>query len=147
MLGQPYPHQLFRCKDGWIAIQASERHQHALFMEMVGSPEWAAERRFGSRLDMNDEHADEVDALLAPWFEARTRQEIFEECRARNIPAAPVRTVADVRADADLQASGAFETFEGATGVELTLPAPPVRFAEAEPTPPGPVPPLPREQR
>ena len=147
VLGQPYPHQLFRCKDGWIAIQASERHQHALFMEMVGSPEWAAERRFGSRLDMNDEHADEVDALLAPWFEARTCQEIFEECRARNIPAAPVRTVADVRADADLQASGAFETFEGATGVELTLPAPPVRFAEAEPTPPGPVPPPPREAR
>ncbi len=143
VLGQPYPHQLFRCSDGWIAIQASERHQHQLFIEMVGSPEWAAERRFGSRLDMNDRHADEVDAQLAPWFEARTRQQVFEECRARNIPAAPVRTVADVRADADLQSIGAFETFEGASGVELTLPAPPFRFTEADLAPPGPVPPPP----
>lgn len=143
VLGQPYPHQLFRCSDGWIAIQASERHQHQLFIEMVGSPGWAAERRFGSRLDMNDRHADEVDAQLAPWFEARTRQQVFDECRARNIPAAPVRSVADVRADADLQAAGAFERFEGASGVELTLPAPPFRFAEAELAPPGPVPPPP----
>ena len=140
VLGQPYPHQLFRCADGWIAIQASERHQHERFMEMVGSPGWAAERRFGSRLDMNDQHADEVDALLAPWFEARTREQIFEQCRARNIPAAPVRSVADVRADPDLQASDAFERFEGASGVALTLPAPPYRFAEAELAPPGPVP-------
>ena len=140
VLGQPYPHQLFRCGDGWIAIQASERHQHERFIEMVGSPAWAAERRFGSRLDMNDEHAEEVDALLAPWFDARTREQIFEDCRARNIPAAPVRSVADVRADPDLQAASAFETFEGATGVELTLPAPPYRFAKADLMPPGPVP-------
>ena len=145
VLGQPYPHQLFRCSDGWIAIQASERHQHQRFIDMVGSPQWAAERRFGSRLDMNDRHADEVDALLAPWFEARTREQVFEECRARNIPAAPVRSVADVRADADLQASGAFERFEGASGVGLTLPAPPYRFAEAALAPPGPVPPPPPE--
>lgn len=143
VLGQPYPHQLFRCADGWIAIQASERSQHERFIEMVGAPAWAAGRRFGSRLDMNDRHADEIDALLAPWFRARTREEIFAECRARRIPAAPVRSVADVRADPDLRAAGAFETFEGATGARLTLPAPPYRFDGAAIAPPGPVPPPP----
>ena len=147
VLGQPYPHQLFRCSDGWIAIQASERHQFQLFIEMVGSPQWAAERRYGSRLTMNDEHAEQVDAELAPWFEARTRQQVYEECQARNIPAAPVRTVADVRADPDLttpapEGLGAFETYEGAAGVDVTVPAPPFRFANASVRPPGPAPTL-----
>ena len=41
VLGQPYPHSLFRCKDGWIALQASERHQYDQLIEMVGSPQWA----------------------------------------------------------------------------------------------------------
>lgn len=147
VLGQPYPHQLFRCSDGWIAIQASERHQHERFIEMVGSPDWAKERRFGSRLDMNDLHAEEIDTLLAPWFEARTRQQIFKECLSRNIPSAPVRNVADVRADTDLQASGAFETYLGASGIELTLPSPPYRFAEADIVPPASVPQPPSESK
>lgn len=145
VLGQPYPHQLFRCKDGWIAIQASERHQHELFIEMVGSPAWAAERRYGSRLTMNDEHAEEVDAELAPWFEARSRQQVYEECRRRNIPAAPVRTVADMRTDPDLEELDALETYEGAAGITVTVPAPPFRFRKAVIRPPGPVPRLPGE--
>lgn len=140
LLGQPYPHQLFRCKDGWIAIQGSERRQYDAFIEMVGSPDWAAERRFGSRLTMNFKHADEIDELLAPWFMERTREEIFRECRARRIPAAPVRTLAEVRADPDVAEHGDLEQFTGATGVEVTVPAPPFRFRNSRLTGPGPVP-------
>jgi crotonobetainyl-CoA:carnitine CoA-transferase CaiB-like acyl-CoA transferase len=140
VLGQPYPHQLFRCSDGWIAIQASERHQFEQFIEMVGSPTWAKERRFGSRLDMNDENGAKVDAELAPWFETRTRAEVHEECRRRNIPAAPVRTMADVRADPDLDELAVLETYEGAAGVPVIVPAPPFRFREATLAPAGAVP-------
>lgn len=144
VLGQPYPHQLFRCSDGWIAIQASERRQYDAFIEMVGSPEWAPERRFGSRLTMNFQHADEIDALLAPWFEQRTREEIFAECRARRIPAAPVHSVEEARSDPGLVDGGRFERYAGATGVELTVPAPPFRFRSARLAAPGPVPAEPR---
>lgn len=140
LLGQPYPHQLFRCRDGWIAIQGSERRQYDAFIEMVGSPDWAAERRFGSRLTMNFKHADEIDALLAPWFMERTRDEIFAECRARKIPAAPVRSISEVRSDPDMAAHGDLEHFTGATGVEVTVPAPPFRFRNSALAPPGPVP-------
>ena len=143
VLGQPYPHSIFRCKDGWIAVQASERHQFDQFIEMVGSPQWAIEWKFGNRMRMNNKHADEIDALLADWFSSRTRQEIFAECRRRKIPAAPVRNVSEVRADPDLVSRGVFETYTGATGVEVTVPVPPFRFRNAGLTPPGPVPPPP----
>ena len=143
VLGQPYPHSIFRCKDGWIAVQASERHQYNQFMEMVGNPQWAMDWKFGNRMRMNNKHADEIDTLLADWFGSRTRQEIFAECRRRKIPAAPVRNVSEVRADPDLVSRGVFETYTGATGVEVTVPVPPFRFRNAGLTPPGPVPPPP----
>lgn len=142
VLGQPYPHQLFRCQDGFIAMQASERHQYQAFLDMVGNPDWAVERRFGSRLEMNTRHADEIDELLAPWFMSRTREEIFAECRQRKIPAAPVYTVADVRDQQTLRERGCLESYLGATGVEVTAPTPPFRFRSATLAPVGPVPPL-----
>lgn len=145
VLGQPYPHQLFRCGDGWIAVQASERHQWESFVEMVGSPDFLTDRRFGSRMEMNFKHADEIDRLLAPWFLARTRAEIFEQCRARRIPAAPVRGLAEVRADAELAEIGAFETYPNASGVPITVPTPPFRFRNAQLEPAGEVPALPTE--
>lgn len=138
--GQPYPHQLFRCSDGWIALQASEKAQYEQFLEMVGSPEWAVQRRFGNRMEMNAKHADEIDELLAPWFTARTRDEVFAECRRRRIPAAPVRSIDEVRVDPVLVSRGAFEQYPGGTGVEVTVPAPPFRFRHADLVPPGPVP-------
>ena len=147
VLGQPYPHSLFRCKDGWIALQASERHQYDQLIEMVGSPQWAIDRKFGNRMQMNNEHADEIDALLENWFRSRTRQEIFAECRRRKIPAAPVRNVSEARTDPDLVSRRAFETYTGATGVDVTVPAPPFRFRHASLVPPGPVPPLPGPDR
>ena len=131
VLGQPYPHQLFRCADGWIAVQASERHQWDSFVEMVGSPDFLTDRRFGSRMEMNFKHADELDLLLAPWFLARTRAEIFEQCRARRIPAAPVRGLREVRADPELAEIEAFETYTGASGLPVTVPTPPFRFRNA----------------
>jgi crotonobetainyl-CoA:carnitine CoA-transferase CaiB-like acyl-CoA transferase len=142
VLGQPYPHQLFRCKDGWIAVQASETHQFNQFVEMVGSPDFIVERQFGTRMAMNNEHADEIDERLAPWFLARTREEIFAECRRRRIPAAPVHSVAEARADDALNSRGCLETYTGATGVDVTVPVPPLRFASAELRPAGPVPTL-----
>jgi CoA:oxalate CoA-transferase len=140
VLGQPYPHQLFRCKDGWIAIQGSERKQYDEFVDMVGSPEWASDRRFGSRMEMNFRHADEIDELLAPWFMQRTTAEIFAECRKRKIPAAPVRSISQVREDPDIQVRGELESFRGASGVEVTVPAPPFRFRSATLRPAGPAP-------
>lgn len=140
VLGLPYPHQLFQCKDGWIAIEPGRRRRYDDFIEMVGSPDWALERRFGSRLTMNNEHADEVDELLAPWFMARTRDEIFQECMKRNIPAAPVQSIGEVREDPALVDRGCFETYEGALGDEVRVPAPPYRFKNADLKAPGPVP-------
>jgi crotonobetainyl-CoA:carnitine CoA-transferase CaiB-like acyl-CoA transferase len=140
VLGQPYPHQLFRCKDGWMAVQASEPHQFNQLVEMLGSPDFIVERHFGTRMEMNNRHADEVDERLAPWFMARTREEIFAECRRRRIPAAPVHSVEEARSDEALNARNCFETYTGGTGVEVTVPRLPLRFASAELRPAGPVP-------
>lgn len=138
--GQPYPHQLFSCKDGWISVQGSERHQFEQLVEMVGAPEWLTDGRFGTRMNMNNSHADEIDELMRPWFMERTRQEIFAECRNRKIPAAPVHTIEEARTDSNLVDRACFESYEGATGVEISVPRIPLRFESASLRPAGSVP-------
>ncbi len=145
LLGQPYPHQLFECKDGLIAVQASERHQFDNLVAMVGSPGFLLDRRFGTRMEMNNEHADEIDALLAPWFMSRTRVEIFAECQRRGVPAAPVNSLEEARRHPALLARESFETYRGATGTPVTVPRFPAKFANAEIRPAGDVPPPARD--
>ena len=140
LLGQPYPHQLFECKDGLIAVQASERHQFDQLVKMVDSPDFMTDRRFGTRMQMNNQHADELDALLAPWFMARTRAEIFKVCLAFGIPAAPVQSLDEARKHPALIARDSFESYRGATGKRVTVPRMPMRFANAEIRPTADVP-------
>ncbi|MPZ24348.1 MAG: hypothetical protein GEU28_12620 [Dehalococcoidia bacterium] len=82
-----YPHQLFRCADGWVAVDCAEGRQWRRFLEVVGHPEWSKEPNFKDRRALD---ADRTDALLSDWFQARTRDEVFAACRAAAIPAAPV---------------------------------------------------------
>lgn len=89
-----YPHQLFRCKDGWIAVDCAEGRQWRSFLQITGHPEWIDDPAFRNRRDLVP--AD-VDKLLAPWLEDRTRDEVFRECVAARIPAAPVLTIEEVR--------------------------------------------------
>lgn len=126
--GQPFPHCLFRCSDGWIAIQASERDQFAQFVEMLGHPTWLMDRKFGSRLDMGSTNAAAVEHEAAAWFEGKSRAEVFDACRRHRIPAAPVRSIAEVLGDQSLMADGALVTSETSEKRSVTLPSFPAWF-------------------
>jgi hypothetical protein len=109
-------------------VQASERKQFAAFVEMLGYPEWLTDHRFGSRLDMGNKNADVVEAHAAPWFATRLRSEVFAACRARGIPAAPVRSIGEVLADEALAADGAIVEVETSDGRRMKVPWFPARF-------------------
>jgi crotonobetainyl-CoA:carnitine CoA-transferase CaiB-like acyl-CoA transferase len=49
-------------------------------------------------------HADELYQRVKPWLDARTRDEIVEEAQAWRLPAAPIHTIEDRLADAQLEA-------------------------------------------
>lgn len=106
--GQPYPRTIYRCKDGYFAIQCGEsRHWQAL-LRMIGREDLAANPLFANRFKANDEHGDACDALIEPWFAARTKETVLQHCLEHRIPGAPVYDVAEVVAHPHLADRGYF---------------------------------------
>lgn len=131
LLGIPYPHTVLPCKDGYVALQASERKQWERFVEMVGLPGLATDPRYQDRLANNERYADELDALLAPWLMARTKEEIFAICREYRIAGAPLKTVEEIVNDEHLRERDFFVQIDTPETGPLPYPGLPFRFSAA----------------
>jgi len=110
---RPYP-----TRDGYISALIYNDKQWSAFVQAV-QPEWASEPIFAT-LELRARHIDITYARLADTFRERTTQEWLELFRAHDIPAAPLRTPAELLDDPHLNAVGFFETVNTAFG--------PVRF-------------------
>ncbi|MEO5739018.1 MAG: CoA transferase [Vicinamibacterales bacterium] len=106
--GQPYPRTIFRCKDGYFAIQCGESRHWQGFLRMIGREDLLQHPLFANRFKANDEHGDACDALIEPWFRARAKDEILRECLEHKIPGAPVYDVREVVEHPHLRARGYF---------------------------------------
>ncbi len=94
--GQPYPRTIFPCKGGFFAIQCGESRHWKSFLRMIGREDFATHAIFANRFKANDEHGDACDALVAPWFLSRTKDEILRHCLEHKIPGAPVYDIREV---------------------------------------------------
>ena len=108
VLGQPYPRTLFRCKDGYFAIQCGESRHWQSFLRMIGREELATDPMFANRFRANDEHGDACDARIEPWFSSRTKDEILQQCLEHRIPGAPVYDIREVVQHPHLKQRGYF---------------------------------------
>lgn len=106
--GQPYPRTLYRCKDGFFAIQCGESKHWQSLLGMLGRHDLATHALFANRFKANDEHGDACDALVEPWFLSRTKAEILEQCLRHRIPGAPVYDIREVARHPHLGERGYF---------------------------------------
>jgi crotonobetainyl-CoA:carnitine CoA-transferase CaiB-like acyl-CoA transferase len=112
--GIPYsvPRGTWQCADEhWVAVSTSAESVAARVMELIG---------FGDRADLATFHGriaarDEVDARMADWIGARTRDEVLAAFEAAHAAAAPVYDMADIARDAHVAARGALVEVDGAT--------------------------------
>jgi crotonobetainyl-CoA:carnitine CoA-transferase CaiB-like acyl-CoA transferase len=107
----------YRTKDGQISALIYNDKQWSAFIEAV-RPAWASETF--ATLEQRARQIDTVYGLLADTMKERTTQEWLDLFRSLNIPAAPLRTPADLFGNPHLNAVGFFETVETPQG--------PVRF-------------------
>ena len=85
-----YPASFFRCQDGFMWVTAPQWAQWERLLEMIGRLDLAKDERFHNRRKIADNPPPELDAPLAQWFMDRTRAEIFQHCRDKRLPIAPV---------------------------------------------------------
>ena len=106
-----HPTAIFPCKDGYLGIAAQTPAQWQALCLLVDQPELLLDPHFATGVQCA-EHADELDALLLPWFLARTRQEVMQACQARRIPVGLSCTIPDLLADPQFGATQFFQVFD-----------------------------------
>jgi len=127
--GGYYPYTILPCKDGYLCMITRSGHPWKKFVDAMGSPAWTRDPRYQDRALMGREYPDEVDALLAPWLELCTCDELLRMFRERGIPFSVVRDAAGVAACPQLAARGFFvETHHPAAGT-LRYPGAPWRLS------------------
>lgn len=89
--GGVFPQGFFRCRDGYVAVQARSRQDWQAILEAFGSPAWAAESEFRNPFTLSED-----DSRILPLFDAelmkRGKRELLDLAIASGAPMAPVLT-------------------------------------------------------
>jgi formyl-CoA transferase len=103
-----HPTAIFPCRDGYVGIAAQTPAQWEALCLLVDRPELLLDPRFATGTQCAA-HADELDALLLPWFLERTRQEVMRACQERRIPVGLSCTIPELLADPQYAATQFFQ--------------------------------------
>lgn len=109
------PHGVYRCadlpedgpaRDRWCAIAVFGEDEWSRFRDVLGDPEWAADRRLATA-SARLAHRDLLDAHVTEWTRRRTAEGVMAALQGAGIAAGVVANAADLcRRDPHLQARG-----------------------------------------
>lgn len=121
------PLDFLPCRDGWIFLCCVEEHQWQRFVELMGSPEWAALEIFADRM-ARARNWDALKLLLSEWTATQSVEELYRAGQARRIPLAPVSTMGDLFSSPHLQSRGFFAVLEQPSCGRVVMPGAPYRL-------------------
>jgi len=125
------PWSVYEAGDGHVAIVCvKEDHWHQLTLAME-QPGLQADPRFLSNAD-RCRHMDVLDRIVEQWARTQTRERIVDLARKFRFPAAPVRTLAEVRNDRGMHERGMLEQVIHPEMGEAILPNSPLRIHGTE---------------
>ena len=116
------------CRDGYVAISPREDAQWARWVELMGHPAWAEERRFQTR-EGRERHFRQLWELVGQWTRSHAKHDVARWGQERRIPCFPVNTVRDLFNDAHLKDRRFFTDVEHPVAGRLTYPGVPYRFS------------------
>lgn len=122
-----HPVTFYDCADGTVAASPSSPDQLDRMMLLIGREDVLQDPRFSTN-QLRIENADAFDAEVAPWFLARTRQEVTEECQAYRVPCAPALEVDELLQHEQLRARGYWRPAHHPVAGDLLLPGAPFRM-------------------
>ncbi len=128
--GGAYPFVILPCADGAVCLSGRTRPEWERFVEAMGSPAWTQEPRYQKLRAMGQQYPEEVDALIAPWLEARTKAEIGEIADRFRLTIAPLRDLVDVLATPQLAERNFLRPWT-VDGRQIVGPGLPFRVAKA----------------
>jgi glutaryl-CoA transferase len=99
------PYEVFETAEGGIMVAAANDRLFENFADALGAPTLASDERFKTN-PLRVANRDELRAILRPLLASRSAKDWYQILSARNVPCSPVRTIADLLADDQLQSLG-----------------------------------------
>ncbi|ADP83353.1 CaiB/BaiF CoA transferase family protein [Pseudofrankia inefficax] len=110
------PHSHYRTADDqYVAIACSHDDMFRRLALAMGRPELSAPDRFGPKQNRLAAR-DEVNKIVAEWVGSLTCDEVVTRCRAQDVPAGKVNSIADIFADPQYAHRGTITTQESRIG-------------------------------
>lgn len=106
------PWGIKKCRDGYVFLQIVEEHHWLGFVEMMGNPDWALDKRYLDN-DFRYDNRVDIENRIAPWLLAHPKAEIAWEAQKRSVPFAAVNTPRDLAHMPQLVSRRFFEPVKG----------------------------------
>ena len=119
------------CRDGYVSISPRQEDQWARFVEIMGNPEWAQDRKFATRAS-RVENWSELEPLLAQWTSCQAKEDVYRQAQAQHIPSFPLNTVSDLLGSPQFQAREFFMKSDHPVAGALTYPGWPFQLASGK---------------
>ena len=132
------PGNLYTAKDGHVYIGCNMDKQARTVFVIIGREDLNTTEGFVTRRE-RWANREEVDRIVGEWTEQRTKQEIFEEMIAADVPCGMVMDIEEVLNDEDLNERGVFVEMDQPGLKPMRLPRPPIVFG-SQPAPVQPSP-------
>jgi crotonobetainyl-CoA:carnitine CoA-transferase CaiB-like acyl-CoA transferase len=125
------PRGAYRCADGaWIALSGSTQEVAQRILRTIGGDELVADPRFHTNPD-RVAHGEELDALLAGYCDAHSREDAIARFTAAGCAVGPLETIDSVFANPQIVARGSLVEVEDPDLGTLTMANAFPRFARA----------------
>jgi crotonobetainyl-CoA:carnitine CoA-transferase CaiB-like acyl-CoA transferase len=126
------PYNVYECKDGHVAVICVREAHWTSLLDVIGRSDLADDPRFATQA-LRGENEDDVDAVVAPWLRERSKYEAAQILKENRVPAAPVRDLTEVTADAHMHERGMLHDVDHPELGKIVLPSSPLRFAGSTP--------------
>jgi crotonobetainyl-CoA:carnitine CoA-transferase CaiB-like acyl-CoA transferase len=123
------PSQDYRCRDGWIFVQAAWDHHFERLCHCLGKPELAQDERFrfwSARV----QNSAVLNSVLEPLFADQTVAELSARLDAAEILNAPINSVPEALENAQVKHRALEVPMRHPLGAEVRLTASPVRLSK-----------------
>ncbi len=124
------PYQAFKTSDTWVIVGAANQNTWLKFVEAIGAPELADDKRFDQTVDRM-ENLDALVGTLNGILSQRSTAEWLEVLEAAGVPAGPVYDVAEMANDPHTKARGMIASVPVAAGGEFAAIGHPVKYSSA----------------
>jgi crotonobetainyl-CoA:carnitine CoA-transferase CaiB-like acyl-CoA transferase len=124
------PQDVFKARDGFLALAVGNDEQFRKFCEVIGRPELASDERFAANAGRVRNNAT-LTPILAELLATQDRDHWVERCARAGVPCGPINSVPEAFADPQVKHRGMLIDIPHPVAGSVPQVASPMRFQDA----------------